>query len=77
MVDFNDTSKPVGEACREDGTLKDASEMEWIYSPSHEMRGMKRKSRDGSEFDSEIEELPSLKVSIVSFKHAVNLTHPL
>jgi hypothetical protein len=30
MVDFNDTSKPVGEACREDRTLKDASEMEWI-----------------------------------------------
>jgi hypothetical protein len=29
-----DTSKPVGDACREDGTLKDASEMEWPESPT-------------------------------------------
>jgi hypothetical protein len=29
-----DTSKPVGDACREDGTLKDASEMEWPNSPT-------------------------------------------
>ena len=29
-----DISKPVGDACREDGTLKDASEMEWPNSPT-------------------------------------------
>ena len=29
-----DTSKPVGDACREDGTLKEASEMEWPDSPT-------------------------------------------
>ena len=31
---FKDTSMPDGDACREDGTLKDASEMEWPNSPS-------------------------------------------
>ena len=31
---FKDTSKPDGDACREDGTLKDASEMDWADSPS-------------------------------------------
>jgi hypothetical protein len=29
-------SIPVGDACREDGTLKDASEMVWLNSPSDE-----------------------------------------
>ena len=29
-----DMSKPEGDACREDGTLKDASEMEWPNSPT-------------------------------------------
>jgi len=28
---------PVGDACHEDGTLKDASEMVWINSPSDEI----------------------------------------
>jgi hypothetical protein len=31
---LKDASKPDGDACREDGTLKDASEMEWPNSPS-------------------------------------------
>ena len=31
---LKDFSKPDGDACREDGTLKDASEMEWPNSPS-------------------------------------------
>ena len=31
---YKDYSKPDGEACRDDGTLKDASEMEWPNSPS-------------------------------------------
>lgn len=29
-----DTSKPLGDACRDDGTLKDASEMVWPNSPT-------------------------------------------
>jgi len=28
-----DQTKPVGEACNEDGTLKDASELDWPDSP--------------------------------------------
>lgn len=31
---FKDSSKPDGDACRDDGTLKDASELEWPNSPS-------------------------------------------
>jgi hypothetical protein len=31
---YKDCSKPDGEACRDDGTLKDASELEWPDSPS-------------------------------------------
>ena len=31
---FKDASKPDGDTCHEDGTLKDASEMEWPDSPS-------------------------------------------
>ena len=27
-------TKPVGEACHEDGTLKDVSEIEWADSPT-------------------------------------------
>jgi hypothetical protein len=33
-VFFKDSSKPDGDACRDDGTLKDASELEWPNSPS-------------------------------------------
>ena len=32
-----DTSKPDGEACRADGTLKDADEMEWPNLPSEDI----------------------------------------
>jgi hypothetical protein len=31
---FKDSTLPDGDACRPDGTLKDASEMEWPNSPS-------------------------------------------
>ena len=33
MVFNKDMSKPDGEACNADGTLKDATEIEWINSP--------------------------------------------
>jgi hypothetical protein len=31
---MKDPSKPDGEACNQDGTLKDASELEWPDSPT-------------------------------------------
>jgi hypothetical protein len=31
---LKDSSKPDGDACHNDGTLKDASELEWLNSPS-------------------------------------------
>ena len=31
---YKDYSKPDGDACQDDGTLKDTSEMEWPNSPS-------------------------------------------
>jgi len=31
---MRDASKPDGEACNADNTLKDASEIEWFHSPS-------------------------------------------
>ena len=31
---LRDASKPEGEACNPDGTLKDADKMEWLNSPS-------------------------------------------
>jgi hypothetical protein len=31
---LKDASKPDGEACGDDGTLKDASEIKWVHSPS-------------------------------------------
>ena len=37
---FKDGMMPDGDACRPDGTLKDASEMEWPNSPSEETRNL-------------------------------------
>jgi hypothetical protein len=31
---YREATKPVGDACREDGTLKDADEMVWPNSPT-------------------------------------------
>jgi hypothetical protein len=33
---LKDASKPEGDACNPDGTLKDADKMEWLNSPSDE-----------------------------------------
>src|SRR5271168_893754 len=35
-----DPSNPVGDACRNDGTLKDASEMDWPNSPTEYNRAL-------------------------------------
>ena len=37
---FKDGTMPDGDACRPDGTLKDASEMEWLNSLSEETRNL-------------------------------------
>src|SRR5882724_3447386 len=31
---MSDVSKPHGEACNQNNTLKDATEIEWVHSPS-------------------------------------------
>ena len=33
MMHLKDASKPNGEACGDDRTLKDTSEMEWVHFP--------------------------------------------
>lgn len=71
-----DTSKPVGDACREDGTLKDASEMEWPNSPTEltwhgpnsptELEWPNSPTEDqSSRSESEPDEAPKAKVSII------------
>ena len=61
---------PEGDACRADGTLKDASEIEWVHSPSDLTReqteepsvDLKRKLPvDSAESDDE--RLPKAKVT--------------
>jgi hypothetical protein len=70
---LKDASKPVGEACRDDGTLKDASEIEWLYSlsdPSQShlvIHGKKRKWNDSisDEDVDDIDVLPKTNVSMM------------
>ena len=60
-----DASKPDGEACHEDGTLKDVSEITWLHSPSQgepTTLGEKRR-RHGSDSDLDINNLPKTNVS--------------
>lgn len=47
-----DVTKPDGEACREDGTLKDAEEIEWMNSPSKDI-GAPLLKRRGSRSEDE------------------------
>lgn len=46
---------PVGDACREDGTLKDASEMVWVNSPSDENSQLEPNATWGQKPSSEID----------------------
>jgi len=67
---LKDASKPDGEACCDDGTLKDASEMEWAHSPSQShpvLHGEKWKWSDGvSDGDvDDINVLPKTNVSMM------------
>ena len=52
-----DPSNPVGDACRNDGTLKDASKMDWPDSPIEYNRALiEEQFRDNS---SEMDQPPS------------------
>lgn len=62
--------EPVGEAVRDDGTLKDAHEIEWVHSPTNPTSiEPPKKSRGLSElldmYVSDRHDLPSVKVSCV------------
>jgi hypothetical protein len=77
---FKDVMMPDGDACRPDGTLKDASEMEWPNSPSEETRNLPeltQLSEDGynlkrslpcdeEESNSESDGPPKTKVNYIS-----------
>jgi len=69
---FKNWTMPDGEACRPDGTLKDAHEIEWLHSPSdlnacnlrEEQSSLKRKlSGDEDSSDNEDGGLPKAKVT--------------
>ena len=74
---YKDFSKPDGEACRDDGTLKNASEIEWQHSLTasnprlfdlylgEENTVLKKRKSPGDEDKSDYEnvELPKVKVS--------------
>jgi hypothetical protein len=58
-----DITKPDGDACNEDGTLKDASELEWPDSPTAPIAfGF----QDGYDSDSGLEDNNASRASIVS-----------
>jgi hypothetical protein len=46
---------PVGDACREDGTLKDASEITWLNSPSDEFSHLEPNEKWGQSPSGELE----------------------
>jgi hypothetical protein len=58
-----DTTKPDGDACREDGTLKEADEMVWPNSPSDEVKVQASGFKDGDEQN----DLPNVVVSMSRF----------
>lgn len=61
-----DITKPDGEACNEDGTLKDASEMEWLNSPGSNSSPIPFSKRAHN--DSDEDEVTSKKKTCVSIK---------
>ena len=42
---LHDATKPIGDACNADGTLKDASEIDWLHSPSDENSSFSKRTR--------------------------------
>ena len=73
-----DMSKPVGDACRPDGTLKDASEIHWADSPTDHNHALIEEQFNNNGFedqptlpvaesDSESDEAPKVKVRYICF----------
>lgn len=63
-----DMTKPIGDACRDDGTLKDANEIEWVHSPTKVTSSEPPPESPGTSSDiyvSDNHDLPSIKVSCV------------
>ena len=67
---LRDTTKPVGDACRDDGTLKDADEMVWLNLPT-ELKAPQKDFHErydyepGSESESTRDNLPTAKVTLI------------
>ena len=64
-----DLSKPFGEACNADNTLKDASEREWVHLPSQSVAAgsTKKRAYDGgneSSSEDDADELPKAKQKV-------------
>ena len=60
---YMDKSKPVGDACREDGTLKDASEMDWPELPTELEHNLNLTLIEDQFPNNESEEWPTLTES--------------
>ena len=66
---MRDATKPVGDACCDDGTLKDADKMVWPNSPT-ELEAPQKDFREwydelGSESESTGDNLPTDKVTLI------------
>lgn len=75
---LQDIAMPHGDACRDNGTLKDAHEMTWLNSPSDEVGPAKIPAWNGPEFQDEFEQnnLTSAKVGMpVVFFNLIAITH--
>jgi hypothetical protein len=64
VVCLKEAPEPAGEAVCEDGTLKDASKIMWLHSPSQDepiMLGQKRgqQLQHGCDSDSDTNDLPT------------------
>ena len=71
-------SIPVGEACREDRTLKDASKITWLNSPSDENRPLESNEKQSPDRLSELEwpHSPSEAANIRSKRKRDGLDEP-
>ena len=63
-----DITKPDGEACNADGTLKDASEIEWLHSPGSKSPpvSLSKRARNDTSSDADGIAFKKTRVSIKS-----------
>ena len=59
VIHSQKVSIPVGDACREDGTFKDANEMVWLHSPSDENSQLEPNEKWGQSPGLEFPDSPS------------------